>query len=208
VQMLVPAAPDEVIEAARQLTYRSVVVLLLVLDVPQVSPDHWIYVPDPNIGFCRLHEPKNWSDDMAPGDRTALVLEYFCQEGDERWNQPSDQLAREAAEDLAAMGLVQAGWASDFTRVPLPRAYPVYRVGYDRSLKVITDFLSRFSNLYNIGRNASFLYTSSDHYMDMGLKAAENLLGHAHDLDQIGRERVYAEKWKKGERGEREKLWS
>jgi protoporphyrinogen oxidase len=201
VQMLRPAAPDDVIAAARQLTYRSVVVLLLILDVPQVSPDHWIYVPEPKIGFCRLHEPKNWSADMAPAGRTALVLEYFCQEGDERWNQPADQLARDAAEDLAGMGLIKTEWASDFTRVALPRAYPVYRVGYEVPLKIITDYIARFTNLYSIGRNASFLYTSSDHYMDMGLKAAENVLGHEHDLDRIGREQTYAEEWQKGEKG-------
>jgi protoporphyrinogen oxidase len=200
VQMLRPAAPQEVVDAARRLTYRSVVILLLVLDVPQVSPDHWIYVPDPKIGFCRLHEPKNWSADMAPPGRTALVLEYFCQQGDERWNQPAGQLAREAADDLAVMGLVRPEWASDFTRVALPRAYPVYRVGYEEHLKVLTDYVGRFSNLYSIGRNASFLYTSSDHYMDMGLKAAENLLGHEHDLGRIGREQTYAETWRKGER--------
>jgi protoporphyrinogen oxidase len=203
VGMLRPAAPPDVLDAARQLTYRSVVILLLVLDVPQVSPDHWIYVPDPAIGFCRLHEPKNWSADMAPPDRTALVLEYFCQEGDERWQRPADELAGEAAGDLAAMGLIQPGWASDFVRVPLPRAYPVYRLGYEAPLAVITSHLARFENLHNVGRNASFLYTSSDHYMDMGLKTAENLLGHAHDLASIGRERAYAEGWTK-----EEKAWS
>ncbi len=200
VQMLRPAAPQEVIDAARRLTYRSVVILLLVLDVPQVSPDHWIYVPDPEVSFCRLHEPKNWSADMAPADRTALVLEYFCQEGDKRWNQPADLLAREAAEDLAAMHMIRPEWAAAYTRIPLPRAYPVYRLGYEEHLATITDYLKRFANLHNVGRNASFLYTSSDHYMDMGLKAAENLLGHEHDLQRIGREQAYAETWRKGEK--------
>jgi len=205
VQMLRPAAPPEVLDAAGRLTYRSVIILLLILDVPQVSPDHWIYVPDPKIGFCRLHEPKNWSVDMAPPERTALVLEYFCQEGDERWHQPAGQLAREAAEDLAAMGLIRPEWASDFTRVPLPRAYPVYRIGYEQHLKVLTDYVSHFSNLYNVGRNASFLYTSSDHYMDMGVKVAENLLGHEHDLARIGREQTYAETW---HREEKDQKWN
>ena len=78
IECLRPAPPEGVLRAARRLRYRSLVVLLLTLKVERVSPDHWIYVPAPEIGFCRLHEPKNWSPEMAPPGRTALVLEYFC----------------------------------------------------------------------------------------------------------------------------------
>ncbi len=197
VGLLRPRVPPEVLEATRALRFRSLVVLLLVLDTPQVSPDHWIYVPSPDIGFCRLHEPKNWSRDMAPPDRTALVLEYFCQQGDPVWRRQPALLAAEAAGDLAMMGLIDAGAASDCTVVRLPKAYPIYNLGYRAPLDVITGYLSRFENLYNIGRNATFLYTSSDHYIDMGLKAAENVLGHSHNLDEIGRDKGYAEAWDK-----------
>jgi protoporphyrinogen oxidase len=98
------------------------------------------------------------------------------------------------------MGLIKPEWATDCTVVRLPKAYPVYNLGYREPLDVITGYLARFANLYNIGRNATFLYTSSDHYIDMGLKAAENVLGHNHNLDEIGRDKGYAEAWDKGER--------
>lgn len=193
VRLLRPAAPPQVREAAAGLRYRSVVVLFLVLNVERVSPDHWIYVPSPEIGFCRLHEPKNWSLEMAPPDRTGLVLEYFCRHGDSYWQKDAKELAHGAAMDLAGMGLIDRDWVSDGAVVRLAKAYPIYNLGYRENLEVLTGYLSRFSNLYNIGRNASFRYTSSDHYMDMGLKAAENVLGHDHDLDEIGRETGYAE---------------
>jgi protoporphyrinogen oxidase len=193
VGLLRPAAPPEVIEAAKALRYRGLVILFLVLDVEQVSPDHWVYVPSPEIGFCRMHEPKNWSPEMAPPDRTGLVLEYFCQQGDAVWQRAPEALAAEAARDLGRIGLVEPGRVRDQTVVRLPKAYPVYTLGYRRDLDIVTGYLGRFGNLYNIGRNASFLYTSSDHYIDMGLKAAENVLGHTHDLDEIGREKGYAE---------------
>jgi len=200
VGLLRPQVPPEVTEAARALRYRSLVVLLLVVDVEQVSPDHWIYVPSPEIGFCRLHEPKNWSRDMAPPGKTALVLEYFCQQGDPVWQRRPADLAAEATADLATMGLVRPEQASDCTVMRLPKAYPVYNLGYREPLGVVTGYLASFENLYNIGRNATFLYTSSDHYMDMGLKAAENVLGHNHNLNEIGRGKGYAETWGKGDR--------
>ncbi len=200
VERLRPAAPQAVLQAARQLTYRDMVILLLTLRVEQVSPDHWIYVPSEDIGFCRMHEPKNWSPEMAPADRTSLVLEYFCQVGDDVWRRDDAFLAAQAAEDLAYMGLVRPGQVDGHTAVRLRRAYPVYRLAYDRHLDVVNEYLDRFSNLHSIGRNATFLYTSSDHYIDMGLKAAENVLGHEHDLNSIGRDSAYAETWQEGER--------
>ncbi|KPK65060.1 MAG: hypothetical protein AMK73_04025 [Planctomycetes bacterium SM23_32] len=199
VRALDPPAPPEVLQASGALRYRSMVVLLLVLDVPQVSPDHWIYVPAPHIGFCRMHEPKNWSAEMAPPDRTAVVLEYFCQKGDATWQGEPDDLAAAAVADLGAIGLVEPDWVSAWTTVRMNKAYPIYQLGYRDHLDLVTGYLARFRNLYNIGRNASFLYTSSDHYMDMGLKAAENVLGHDHDLGGIGREEGYAEAGQRAE---------
>jgi len=200
VGLLRPAPPAPVLEAAQGLVYRSVVILFLALDVEQVSPDHWIYIPSSEIGFCRLHEPKNWSKEMAPSGKTGLVLEYFCQEGDACWNRDVPALATEATRQLTEIGLIEPDWLMDQAVVRLRKAYPVYRVGYAERVNVITEYLRRFRNLYNVGRNASFLYTSSDHYIDMGLKAAENVLGHDHDLDAIGREQAYAETWDEGER--------
>lgn len=188
-----PAPPAEVLDAAGKLPFRSLVVLVLFLDVKQVSPDHWIYVPSPDVGFCRIHEPKNWSPEMSPPGKTSLVLEYFCQQGDEIWNRGRERLAAEAAAELERIGLIRQEWVRDSALVRLPKAYPVYELGYRAHLDVINRYLGRFDNLFSLGRNATFVYTSSDHYMDMGLKAAENLLGHGHDLTEIGREPGYAE---------------
>ncbi len=193
VQLLKPRAPEQVRRAAAALSYRDMVILLLTLDVEQVSPDHWIYLSSPDVGPCRLHEPKNWSPEMAPPARTSLVVEYFCSRGDKCWSRKPQELAAEAVEDLERVGLVRSQWVDGFTTVRLPRAYPVYRIGYRENLRIVNDYLARFENLQNVGRSASFLYTSSDHYIDMGLKAAENVLGGGHDLSRVGRRAVYAE---------------
>ncbi len=194
VHILSPPAPPEVTRAAAGLCYRDMVILLLLLDRKQVSKDHWIYVPSQEVEFCRLHEPRNWSPEMAPPGRTSLVVEYFCQAGDRVWEAPASQLAAAAAGDLEKMDLIAVDEVSGHWTVRLRKAYPVYRLGYRRRLDTVNDYLDGFANLHRVGRNAAFLYTSSDHYMDMGLKAAENVLGHRHDLSMIGREPGYAER--------------
>ncbi|HEV2108305.1 MAG TPA: FAD-dependent oxidoreductase, partial [Thermomicrobiales bacterium] len=86
-QIVEPAAPPDVIEAAKSLTFRNVITVNLMLKKRQVTPDTWLYVHDRNILFGRFHEPKNWSAAMVPGDEyTSLVVEYFCSFGDHIWS--------------------------------------------------------------------------------------------------------------------------
>jgi len=193
VHMLSPDPPLEVLSAALRLRYRDMVIIFVELNMPRVSPDHWVYIPSRSISLARFHEPKNWSAAMAPADSTGLVLEFFCQEGDEIWKRDPGELAGESVEHLSALGLVKPEAVAGFRPVRLRKAYPVYYRGYEEPLRVVWNYLSGFANLVNIGRNATFVYTSSDHYIDMGLKAAENLCGHNHDLGIIGREAGYAE---------------
>jgi len=61
VAMMEPPPPAHVLEAARGLAYRDLIVVFLALGRPKVSDDHWIYFPDPDITLGRIHEPKNWS---------------------------------------------------------------------------------------------------------------------------------------------------
>src|SRR5262249_25727509 len=89
-QILRPAADRAVLEASQRLTYRDLVTVHLMLDREQVTNDTWVYVHDPRVSFARMHEPRNWSPDLAPQGKTSLVLELFCEAGDAMW-QTSDE---------------------------------------------------------------------------------------------------------------------
>ena len=68
-----PAAPDHVVEAANELTFRNVITVNVMLKKQNVTHDTWLYVHDRNILFGRFHEPKNWSKDMVPGDEAGFA---------------------------------------------------------------------------------------------------------------------------------------
>ena len=87
-----PLPPSDIVEAARWLKYRDLVCVALMFNMPFVTDQTWIYVHDPAIDFGRLHEPKNWSRYMAPPDKSCVVFEYFCNEGDVIWNAPDADL--------------------------------------------------------------------------------------------------------------------
>jgi protoporphyrinogen oxidase len=195
VRCLDPAPPPEVLKAADELGFRDLIVVFLGLNTEQVSEDHWIYFPDPELFFGRVHEPKNWSPAMAPDDRTGLVVEVFCYTEDPVWEESDDRLIQRAAEKLEDLGLIQTGNLIGGTVVRYPRAYPLYEAGYKERLSTIFDFLDGLENLQMAGRNALFRYTSGDRYIEMGMKAAHNILGREqHDLHQVATEQEYAEK--------------
>jgi protoporphyrinogen oxidase len=195
VRALDPAPPREVVEAADRLGFRDIIVLFLGLDTEQVSEDHWIYFPDPDLFFGRVHEPKNWSPVMAPEDQTGLVVEVFCYKDEPVWEESDGRLIQRSADKLEELGLVNASDLIGGTVVRFEKAYPLYEAGYSECLETIHGFLDRLENLQLAGRNALFRYTSGDRYIEMGMKAAHNILGRGdHDLHEVATEQEYAEK--------------
>jgi len=193
VHALSPAPPPVVLDAADGLRYRAIVIAFLTLDREQVTPDHWIYFSSGDVFFGRMHEPKNWSVAMAPQGRTSLVVEVFCFETDPAWTEPEQALLKRVAKRLAELKLIEEKQVSGGCIVRLPKAYPLYVNDYQRRMNTILDFLRQFGNLQSAGRNGLFRYTSGDWYIDMGIKAAENLLGEHHDLMSVGAAQEYAE---------------
>jgi len=194
-KIMEPAAPAEVIAAADALTFRNVITVNLMLDREQVTEDTWLYVHDRNILFGRLHEPKNWSTDMVPDQsKTSIVAEYFCSFGDEIWSMSDEELVEQTVKHMADdLGFIdRSEFIAGFT-VRAPRAYPSYTLGYEAPLKVLKDFVDSFDNLQIIGRYGTFRYNNADHSVETGLLAAKNILGEAHDLDQVNAEKEYHE---------------
>ena len=90
---LSPQPPQHVIDAARGLSYRDFLIVVLIVDQEQLFPDNWIYIHDPGITVGRIQNFKNWSPDMVPDQsKTSLGMEYFCTEGDALWEMNDSDL--------------------------------------------------------------------------------------------------------------------
>jgi protoporphyrinogen oxidase len=189
-----PPAPDEVIHCAKQLNFRALILVGLIINRANVFPDNWIYVHTPNVQVGRIQNPKNWSADLVPDPhKTSLGLEYFSNEGDAIWNMSNAELIELATREIDELGLADVGEVEDGVVFRQPKAYPVYDMGYRKHLEVIQQFLSRIENLQTIGRNGMHRYNNQDHSMLMGMLVARNLQGEAHDLWSVNTERTYYE---------------
>lgn len=174
VRRLKPSVPDEVCKAAEQLQFRNILVVNLICANAAVFPDNWIYIHSPDIMLCRIQNYKNWSPLMVPEGRlTSLGLEYFCSATDKLWSMEDDSIIRLAQDELK-----QIGFSVDVIDAFVYRAayaYPVYSLQYKEHIRVINEYLSRFTNLKLAGRSGRFRYDNMDAAMLSGISAARDL---------------------------------
>jgi protoporphyrinogen oxidase len=189
-----PDTPPVVREAADRLKYRDFITVALVIDRRDVFPDNWIYIHDADVRVGRVQNFKNWSPEMVPDDRyTCLGLEYFCSEGDDLWGMSDASLVETARREIVQIGLARADEIVDGTVVRARKAYPVYDSGYAAALDIVKGHLSRYENLFLVGRNGMHKYNNQDHSMLTAMLAVRNIFGAQHDLWAVNADAAYHE---------------
>jgi protoporphyrinogen oxidase len=189
-----PPPPPATVAAANRLNYRDFISVALVVDAPDLFPDNWIYVHDPQVKLGRIQNFKNWSPEMVPDpQKTCLGLEYFCFEGDGLWTMPDEELVRLGTREVAQIGLLGGGTVIDGTVVRMPKAYPVYDEGYEAAVEEVRLYLAQFANLQVAGRNGMHKYNNQDHSMVTAILAVDNLSGQHHDTWSVNQDDEYHE---------------
>jgi protoporphyrinogen oxidase len=186
-----PPAPKDVLDAASKLKHRSMIFVYLILDRPKLTDDHWIYLPEGDITLHRLSEYKNFSPYSAPPDKTLICAEITCDYGDARWNGDDAKLREITVKDLVKIGLVKPEEVLHTFSRREKYAYPLYDLDYKPNKDRVLGWLSKIDGLDTTGRQGLFKYNNMDHSIDMGLTAAENLMGRGASHKKIADEQKY-----------------
>lgn len=185
IDLLDPPPPPEILAARCGLNFRDLVVVSVLINRPRVTNQTWIYIPEKNIPIGRFHEPTNWSAQMAPEGKTLLVTEFFCFEGDSVWSRPDDRLAEAAVDSLERLGYIRRQEVIECVVKRVPKAYPLFDVGYRERVDAIHGYLDRFENLRTAGRAGMFRYYNMDHAIASGMAAAEKILSREHVTTEV-----------------------
>lgn len=189
-----PQPDARLIRDANLLKYRDFISVNLALNKEFLFPDNWIYVHSPEVNLGRIQNFKQWSPAMVPeAGCSSLGLEYFCNEGDDLWNSPDEDLIAMAVDEISRINLIEGdivkwGWV-----VRVQKAYPVYDDDYQQAMPAIKQFLNGLDNLQTIGRNGLHRYNNMDHSILTGLMAARNIRGAEHDLWSVNTDDEYHE---------------
>ncbi|MEM4256840.1 MAG: hypothetical protein QXD98_00605 [Candidatus Diapherotrites archaeon] len=133
---------------------------------------------------------------MAPENKTSLFIEFFCWKNDSFWKMEKEELLSIASHWLEKLGLVKNSEILDSYLLREEFVYPVYDLDYKKNLSVVLDYFDSFDNLICIGRPGRFKYTNQDHSLEMGILAARSIIeGKKYEIDKVGSEKDYFEKW-------------
>jgi protoporphyrinogen oxidase len=174
--MIRPSAPEDIIKAASRLKFRNVVTVTIMLNRDRVTDNTWIYFPETEIPFGRIHEPVNWSPQAAPEGKTHLVLEYFSSKGDNLWGLSDDQFVSMSLDYLEKLDFMHKSEVIDSCVVRVPNAYPIFELDYRKHYLKVLKYLESFKNLHITGRVGLFKYYNMDHVIESGTQVAETIL--------------------------------
>jgi protoporphyrinogen oxidase len=198
--------PANVREVSEGLIYRDFVTVGLLADRLSVTEpdgsllkDTWIYIQEPDVLLGRLQIFNNWSPYMVADPKKVWIgLEYFCYDTDPLWNMSNEEIAKFAISEVEKIGILKAADVSDSHVVRVPKTYPAYFGTYDRFDEVI-DYVSKFENLYLVGRNGMHKYNNQDHSMLTAMTSVDQILAGSGDkagIWKINTEQDYHEEKK------------
>ena len=163
-----------------------------------IVPDCWVYVQDRSVKMGRFQIYNNWSPYLVKDlENTVWVgLEYFCNEGDDFWNQSEEAFARLGVEEMLRIGLIRdASDVLDTHMEKVKKAYPAYFDTY-AEIDTLIAWLDTIENLYCVGRNGQHRYNNLDHSMMTSFEAVRCILDGSTDksaLWSVNTEKEYHE---------------
>ena len=165
-RVISPSAPEDVLQSADALRFRSMILIYLVLETDRFTEYDAHYFPDAAIGITRLSEPKNYGLADRPGV-TVLCAELPCGRTDAVWSASDRELGDRVMDALATAGLPVKVPVREIATRRLPQAYPIYTRDYRRHFDRIDEWLSGISGLVSFGRQGLFAHDNTHHALAM-----------------------------------------
>ncbi|HMM80894.1 MAG TPA: FAD-dependent oxidoreductase [Pyrinomonadaceae bacterium] len=170
-----PDVPQRVINASKQISYRAMVLIYLVVDQPQWTEFDAHYFPETEIKLTRLSEPKNYSGGNGPKERTVLCGELPCMVNDDTWNASDEELGELCRESLEKCGVPIKASISAVVTKRLAFAYPIYREGYEDHFNIQDEWASGLDRVLTFGRQGLFAHDNTHHALAMAYGAVDCL---------------------------------
>lgn len=178
--------PKLVSQIALNLPYRDFITVGLLLKklliknntkiktVSNIVPDCWIYIQEGDVKVGRMQIFNNWSPYLVENleDNVWIGLEYFCNEGDEKWSMTETDFIAYTIDELEKIGIIEKSDVLDSTVIKVKKAYPAYFGSYN-NFETVKEYLNSIDNLYCIGRNGQHRYNNMDHSMLTAIEAVK-----------------------------------
>jgi protoporphyrinogen oxidase len=171
-----PKVDPKYVEVSKQMRFRALRFMNLMIDADRISDNTWIYIPEEKYLFFRIQEPRNWGEGTVPKGKTSLILEIACDADDDLWNASDEEIMKRCVVDLKKLGFDVEDKITDYFSTWCKHAYPIYDIDYIEKLRATFELFMRYDNLAVCGRQGLYRYNNMDHSMMMGYITAEHIL--------------------------------
>lgn len=170
---LIDEPPSEVVDAARAIRFRGMILLYLILETDQFTEFDAHYFPETSIPISRMSEPKNYSASSEPKGVTVLCAELPCDPGEKWWDMSDEELGRAFTGWLNQLGLPVTVPVRRCETRRLSHAYPVYDIDYQARFDTVDNWLLGLDGLLVFGRQGLFAHDNTHHAFAMAYGAAD-----------------------------------
>ncbi len=174
-QSIQPSLPPDVIEASRNLEFRSMILIYLVLEQKQFSEYDAHYFPESEIPITRLSEPKNYNCAGGPENITVLCAELPCFTSSPEWSMNDKELGELVCRSLELAKIPVKVHVREVITKRTKYAYPMYQRGYEVYFNKIDERLDQIDNLLTFGRQGLFAHDNTHHALHMAYSAVDCL---------------------------------
>jgi len=173
VLMIKPVLPEDLIESARSLHFRSIVFVGFLVNKPKVLPVSFIYFREHS--FNRIYDSSYFGHDTYAPDTTILVAE-ISSSGADIWWEDEDYCKEMVIQDLLRENLITRQEILEVHVYKYKHGYPIYSKGYEENLDNLLDYISKIKNLETAGRQGLFQYINGHIAIQTGFNAAEEII--------------------------------
>ena len=182
-------APFDVKQNALNLPYRDYILVSFYTDefnlknytnyktLNNMTPDNWIYLQERDAIAARIQIMNNWSPYLVKDfeNKYLVSLEYFVNETEEFWQKSDDEIIAIAQKEAQKYNLFSPKSILKSFVIKEKKAYPAY-FGTYKFIDKIKSYLSKYDNLYLIGRNGQHKYNNMDEAMICGINIAREII--------------------------------
>jgi protoporphyrinogen oxidase len=161
--MLDPPPPRSVLESARRLDFRALVVLGMLTRKQDILGSEYIY--HLNRPYNRVFEMNSFSPLTSPAGENVLGVEIPCHLGSSAWRAEKEELFDMCIGSLSEDGFLAPGDVTELLIARAPYAYPIYRRDYAVHLDRVMGYIDGLGPVSTLGRSGEFVYMDIDDCM-------------------------------------------
>jgi protoporphyrinogen oxidase len=164
-------APEDVKNTVNNLKYNSLITVMIGIDKSKINDFTWLYIPDKDVLTHRVSFPSYYSPYVAPKEKSSVLAEITCNNGDEIWKMKDEDLIEKTIDDLHRLKIINKKDVC-FTKMKrIKYAYVVNDLDYHENIRIVKDYMRKIG-IDLIGRFSEFKYLN----MDACIRSAMNYL--------------------------------